>query len=299
MDKHIFYAENLTSGYDGKIVVDDVSIAIPDGKISVILGANASGKSTLLKTLVRLIKPIEGAVKLDGSQIDSVPSRKLARTIGFLPQSPIVPEGIVVADLVGRGRFPHHSFLKGWSRKDSEAVAQALDIMGIADLADRSIDELSGGQRQRVWIAMALAQQTDILMLDEPTTYLDITYQVEILDLLTDLNRRTGTTIVMVLHDINLSARYADHLFVMRAGRLIAEGSPQEVITSKLVKAAFSLESDIYLDPISGSPMLVPKGRHHARRNRNAQCAMYTKSPQFPANIVLKRYELSENKHVV
>jgi iron complex transport system ATP-binding protein len=178
-------------------------------------------------------------------------------------------------------------------------VAQALDMMGIADLADRSIDELSGGQRQRVWIAMALAQQTDILMLDEPTTYLDITYQVEILDLLTDLNRRTGTTIVMVLHDINLSARYADHLFVMRSGRLIAEGSPQEVITSKLVKAAFSLESDIYLDPISGSPMLVPKGRHHARRNRNAQCAMYTKSPQFPANIVLKRYELSENKHVV
>lgn len=275
MDTHILQAENLSSGYDGKIVVDNVNIAIPDGKISVILGANASGKSTLLKTLVRLIKPIDGAVKLDGNEIDSVPSRRLARTIGFLPQSPIVPEGIIVADLVGRGRFPHHSFLKGWTKHDSEAVAQALDIMGIADLADRSIDELSGGQRQRVWIAMALAQQTDILMLDEPTTYLDITYQVEILDLLTDLNRRTGTTIVMVLHDINLSARYADHLFVMRAGQLIAEGSPQEVITSTLVKDAFALESDIYCDPISGSPMLVPKGRHHTSVKSYTNCTKY------------------------
>ena len=265
MNKHLLQTEHLFSGYDGKVIVEDVDIVIPDGKISVILGANASGKSTLLKTLVRLIKPMDGNIRLDGKSVGSLPSRKLARTIGFLPQSPVVPEGIAVADLVGRGRYPHHSFIKGWSREDTLAVAQALEMMGITDLADRSIDELSGGQRQRVWIAMALAQQTDILMLDEPTTYLDITYQVEILDLLTDLNRRLGTTIVMVLHDINLSARYADQLFVMKQGRLIAQGKPMQVITSDLVKEAFGLSCDIHCDPVSGSPMLIPRGRHHTR----------------------------------
>lgn len=221
MNTHVFKAENLVAGYDKRTVVNNVSITIPSGKISVVLGANASGKSTLLKTLVRLIKPTAGKVTLDGKSIGKIPSKQLAQTVGLLPQSPIVPEGIAVADLVGRGRFLHQSFLKGWSKEDAKAVADALDIMGIADLANRNIDELSGGQRQRVWIAMALAQQTDILILDEPTTFLDITYQVEILDLLTDLNQKYGTTIVMVLHDINLSARYADHIFVMRGGRLL------------------------------------------------------------------------------
>lgn len=263
MNTHIFKAENLVAGYDKRTVVNDVSINIPSGKISVVLGANASGKSTLLKTLVRLIKPTKGKVTLDGKSIGKIPSKQLAQTVGLLPQSPIVPEGIAVADLVGRGRFPHQSFLKGWSKEDAKAVADALDIMGIADLANRNIDELSGGQRQRVWIAMALAQQTDILILDEPTTFLDITYQVEILDLLTDLNQKYGTTIVMVLHDINLSARYADHIFVMREGTLIAEGTPDEVITSQLIKEAFELECDIINDPVSHSPFLVPKGRHH------------------------------------
>lgn len=263
MNTHIFKAENLVAGYDKRTVVNDVSITIPSGKISVVLGANASGKSTLLKTLVRLIKPTKGKVTLDGKSIGKIPSKQLAQTVGLLPQSPIVPEGIAVADLVGRGRFPHQSFLKGWSKEDAKAVADALDIMGIADLANRNIDELSGGQRQRVWIAMALAQQTDILILDEPTTFLDITYQVEILDLLTDLNQKYGTTIVMVLHDINLSARYADHIFVMREGTLIAEGTPDEVITSQLIKEAFELECDIINDPVSHSPFLVPKGRHH------------------------------------
>ncbi|MFV0412168.1 MAG: ABC transporter ATP-binding protein [Oscillospiraceae bacterium] len=263
MNTHIFKAEHLVAGYGKRTVVKDVSIAIPNGKISVVLGANASGKSTLLKTMVRLIKPAAGKITLDGKSIGKIPSKQLAQTVGLLPQSPIVPEGIAVADLVGRGRFPHQSFLKGWSKEDSAAVAEALDIMGIADLANRNIDELSGGQRQRVWIAMALAQQTDILMLDEPTTFLDITYQVEILDLLTDLNRRYGTTIVMVLHDINLSARYADYMFVMQEGSLIAEGAPAEVITRELIARAFALDCDIICDPVSSSPFLVNKGSHH------------------------------------
>lgn len=265
MSGNLFKAEHLVAGYDKKVIVNDVSLAIPNGKISVIIGANACGKSTLLKTLVRLIQPVSGEVTLNGKSIDKIPSKKLAQTIGLLPQSPVVPEGIAVADLVGRGRYPHQSFLKGWSKSDSLAVAQALDTMGISDLADRSIDELSGGQRQRVWIAMALAQETDILFLDEPTTFLDITYQVEILDLLTDLNRRRQTTIVMVLHDINLSARYADHIFAMHSGRLIAEGSPEEVITRELVKEVFQLDCRIIRDPVSDSPFLIPKGRHHVR----------------------------------
>lgn len=263
MNRHQFKAEHLVAGYDKKTVLNDVGIGIPDGKISVILGANASGKSTLLKNLVRLIKPESGEITLDGTNVEKIPSKQLARTIGLLPQSPIVPEGIAVADLVGRGRFPHQSFFKGWSKEDSAAVAEALDIMGIEDLANRNIDELSGGQRQRVWIAMALAQQTDILFLDEPTTFLDIAYQVEILDLLTDLNQKHGTTIVMVLHDINLSARYADYIFAMHEGKLIAEGTPEEVITSDLVKRVYSLDCEIISDPVSHSPFLIPKGRHH------------------------------------
>lgn len=263
MNSHVFEANQLVAGYDAKIILDHVSLQIPSNQISVIIGANACGKSTLLKTLARLIKPVSGEVLLDGRSIHSIPSKQLARVIGLLPQSPIVPEGITVADLVGRGRFPHQSLFGTWSKKDDEAVAEAMEIMNIVPLANRNIDELSGGQRQRVWIAMALAQQTDILFLDEPTTYLDITYQIEILDLLTDLNRKYGTTIVMVLHDINLSARYADYLFAMRQGKLIAEGKPSEVITSQLIKDVFGLDCTIIQDPVSESPSVVPIGRYH------------------------------------
>lgn len=262
---HILQAEHVVAGYEKKTVIHGISLAIPSNKISVIIGANACGKSTLLKTLARLIKPISGSVTLDGKPLHKIPSKPLARVLGLLPQSPIVPEGISVADLVGRGRFPHQSLLRGWSRKDDEAVAEAMEIMNITDLANRHIDELSGGQRQRVWIAMALAQQTDILFLDEPTTFLDITYQVEILDLLTDLNRKRGTTIVMVLHDINLSARYADHIFALHQGKLVAEGEPSEVVTSSLVKEIFGLECTVIRDPVSDSPSVVPIGRHHVR----------------------------------
>lgn len=187
----------------------------------------------------------------------------MARILGLLPQSPIVPEGISVADLVGRGRFPHQALFSGWTKHDYEAVGEAMEIMNITELANRNIDELSGGQRQRVWIAMALAQQTDILFLDEPTTYLDITYQVEILDLLTDLNRKHGTTIVMVLHDINLSARYADYIFALHQGKLMYEGKPTEVITDIAMKDIFNLDCEVIQDPVSGSPFTIPKGRHH------------------------------------
>ncbi|MTW86880.1 ATP-binding cassette domain-containing protein [Virgibacillus dakarensis] len=260
---HIFQAEQIVAGYDNKTVIQGVSFVIPSNKISVIIGANASGKSTLLKTLARLLKPTSGKITLDGKPIVKIPPKQLARVLGLLPQSPIVPEGISVSDLVGRGRFPHQSLLSGWTKKDYEAVAEAMEIMDITELANHNIDELSGGQRQRVWIAMALAQQTDILFLDEPTTFLDITYQVEILDLLTDLNRKHGTTIVMVLHDINLSARYADHILALHKGKLMAEGKPSKVITSTLIKDIFGLECTVIKDPISGSPSVVPIGRYH------------------------------------
>lgn len=260
---HTFQAEQIVAGYDNKPVIQEVSLVIPSNKISVIIGSNGCGKSTLLKTLAKLIKPTSGKITLDGKAIGKIPPKQLARVIGLLPQSPIVPEGISVADLVGRGRFPHQSLLSGWTKKDSEAVAEAMRIMDITEFANHNIDELSGGQRQRVWIAMALAQQTDILFLDEPTTFLDITYQVEILDLLTDLNRKHGTTIVMVLHDINLSARYADHIFALHNGKLVAEGEPSKVITGTLVKDIFGLDCTVIKDPIAGSPMVVPKGRYH------------------------------------
>ncbi|MGF7144474.1 iron complex transport system ATP-binding protein [Anaerotaenia torta] len=256
-------ANNIVAGYDNKVILHGIDLVIPDHRISVIIGANACGKSTLLKTLARLIKPSSGDILLGEKKLNEIPPKQLARVLGLLPQSPVVPEGIAVADLVGRGRFPYQSFFKGWGKKDYEAVEEALEIMGISELANRNIDELSGGQRQRVWIAMALAQQTDILLLDEPTTFLDITYQVEILDLLTDLNKKRGTTIVMVLHDINLSARYADYIFALHKGRLIREGTPPEVVTEDLIKQVFGLDCAVIKDPVSGSPFIVPKGRHH------------------------------------
>ena len=265
---HLLQADQIFAGYENKTIVQGISLTIPSNKISVIIGANACGKSTLLKTLSRLIKPSSGTITLEGKPLSQFPPKQLARIIGLLPQSPIVPEGISVADLVGRGRFPHQSLFSGWTKKDVEAVAEAMDIMNITELANHPIDELSGGQRQRVWIAMALAQQTDILFLDEPTTFLDITYQVEILDMLTDLNRKHGTTIVMVLHDINLSARYADYIFALREGKLVAEGQPSKVITSALIKDIFGMDSTVIQDPVSGSPSVVPIGRYHVNQKR-------------------------------
>lgn len=263
MKNHTLEANSLVTGYDKKIIIDGIDIKIPSNKISVIIGANACGKSTLLKTLVRLIKPKSGNVLIDGKKITEIPTKKLAQTIGLLPQSPIVPEGITVVDLVTRGRFPYQSFGKSMTSEDFKAVQNAIEMMGITELADRCVDELSGGQRQRVWIAMALAQDTDILFLDEPTTYLDLQYQVEILDLLTDLNKKFGTTIVMVLHELNLTARYADYLFALKKGTIVAEGTPNDIVTSDLIKEVFNLDCSVINDPVSNSPLIIPKGRHH------------------------------------
>jgi iron complex transport system ATP-binding protein len=259
---HTLTAEGLRLGYGDRTVVDGLDLDVPPGRITAIVGANACGKSTLLRSMSRLLTPRAGTVLLDGKAVHRTPAKQLARTLGLLPQSPIAPEGITVADLVGRGRHPHQGLLSRWSAHDDEAVATALDATDTAALADRAVDELSGGQRQRVWIAMALAQETDVLLLDEPTTFLDVSHQIEVLDLLVDLNRSRGTTVVMVLHDLNLAARYADHLVAIAAGRVHAAGTPSEVLTESTVRAVFGLDSRIVVDPTSGTPLMLPLGRH-------------------------------------
>ena len=256
--------QDLTLGYGDRQVVHEVSVAIPDGKVTVVVGPNACGKSTLLKGLARLVRPQGGVVLLDGEAIHRRPTKEVAKVLGLLPQNPIAPEGVVVADLVGRGRHPHQGVFTRFSRtaEDRAAVEEAMVLTDTFDLADRAVDELSGGQRQRVWVAMALAQGTDLLLLDEPTTYLDVAHQVEMLDLLVELNARRGTTIVMVLHDLNLSARYADHLVALHAGRIVAEGTPAEVVTEDVVRTVFSLDNRVIEDPVSHTPLVVPVGRH-------------------------------------
>lgn len=261
---HALAAEGVTLGYGDRIVATGLELQIPPGRVTGIVGANGCGKSTLLRALARLITPSAGQVILDGRSLHQMQSKEVARVLGLLPQGPIAPEGIAVSDLVGRGRHPHQRLLAGWSARDYEAVAAALDATGIADLADRAVDELSGGQRQRVWIAMALAQETDILLLDEPTTFLDVAHQVEVLDLLTDLNRDRGTTIVMVLHDLNLASRYCDQLIAVKDGRVHAVGSPHEIVTEQLMLEVFGLDSCVIVDPVSDTPLVLPRGRHHA-----------------------------------
>ena len=268
MTVHTLTATGLSAGYGEDEILHGLDLAVPPGKITVIVGANACGKSTLLRAMSRLLSPRKGQVLLDGKSIHRTSPRELARTLGLLPQSPIAPEGITVADLVSRGRHPHQSLFSRWTRADDEAVDAALTATKTSELAERPVDELSGGQRQRVWIAMALAQQTEILLLDEPTTFLDISHQVEVLDLLTDLNHARGTTVVMVLHDLNLAARYADHLVAMTDGRMHVSGTPQDVLTEDNVRQVFGLESRIITDPTSGRPIMLPIGRHRMAGGR-------------------------------
>ena len=258
-------AEALTLGYDHIPIIDDLDLDLMPGAITVIVGANASGKSTLLKGLARLLKPEAGQVTLGGQNIAALPGKKVATVVGLLPQQPIAPDGITVADLVGRGRYPHQGWFRQWSSTDDEIVAAAMAATNTEQLAARHLEDLSGGQRQRVWIAMALAQDPEILLLDEPTTFLDVTHQIEVLDLLLERNRERDTTVVMVLHDLNLAARYADHLVVMRAGRIVANGTPAETLTTEIVRDAFDLEARIVPDPVCGAPMVVPIGRFHGR----------------------------------
>jgi iron complex transport system ATP-binding protein len=250
--------EGLSLAYDDHLVVDELSVSIPDGSITVIVGANACGKSTLLRGLARLLKPRAGTVLLDGEDIHRRPTREVATHLGILPQQPVAPDGITVADLVARGRHPHQRWLRQFSSDDEAAVAAALEATATTDLADRCVDELSGGQRQRVWIALALAQGTPLLLLDEPTTFLDLAHQVEVLDLLRRLNTAEGRTIVAVLHDLNLACRYADHLVALRDGAIVAAGPPDEVITPTLVREVFSLDAEVMPDPLTGTPLVLP-----------------------------------------
>ncbi len=253
----------LTLAYEDRTVVHELDLAVPDGKVTVIVGPNACGKSTTLRALGRLLKPRGGAVFLDGTELSKIPTKKIAQSIGLLPQTPVAPEAITVSDLVARGRQPHQHWWQQWSQEDERAVTEAMERTDITALGSRSVDELSGGQRQRVWIAMALAQDTDLLLLDEPTTYLDIAHQVEALDLVRRLaapaaDGTRGRTVVTVLHDLNQAARYADHLVAMKAGRIVAEGHPQDVVTAELVREVFGLEAVIVPDPVTGSPLVVP-----------------------------------------
>ena len=254
------FAEGATIGYDNRVISSDLSVAIPDRSFTVIVGANACGKSTLLRALSRLIKPSTGRVVLDGQAIGSFPAKEVARRLGLLPQTSIAPEGITVADLIARGRYPHQKLLQQWSRADEAAVISAMDATKVTALSHRLVDELSGGQRQRVWVAMVLAQQTPLLLLDEPTTFLDITHQIELLELLGELNRRDGQTIVAVLHDLNHACRYASHIIAMRDGKVIAEGPPREIVTAELVEAVFGLPCIIIDDPIAHTPLVIPRG---------------------------------------
>ncbi|WP_051821209.1 ABC transporter ATP-binding protein [Streptomyces sp. SCSIO 75703] len=251
-------ARGLTLAYEDRTVVEELDLDVPDGEVTVIVGPNACGKSTLLRALGRLLKPRRGAVLLDGTELARLPTKRIAQVIGLLPQTPVPPEGITVGDLVARGRQPHQKWWQQWSETDETSVSEAMERTGTSGLAERPVDELSGGQRQRVWIAMALAQDTDLLLLDEPTTYLDIAHQVEVLDLVRRLNRERGRTVVAVLHDLNQAARYADHLIAMRAGRIVAQGAPGDIVTAELVQEVFGLASVIVPDPVTGGPMVVP-----------------------------------------
>lgn len=256
------FAEDATIGYDNRVISEALSVSIPDRSFTVIVGANACGKSTLLRALARLIKPFEGRVVLDGQAIGSFPAKEVARRLGLLPQTSIAPDGITVADLIARGRYPHQKLLRQWSREDEAAVIRAMEATKVTALSHRLVDELSGGQRQRVWVAMVLAQETPILLLDEPTTFLDITHQIELLDLMGELNRRNGQTIVAVLHDLNHACRYASHIIAMRDGKVIAEGAPRDIVTAELVEAVFGLACIIIDDPIAHTPLVIPRGSH-------------------------------------
>ncbi|MFI7205848.1 ABC transporter ATP-binding protein [Micromonospora aurantiaca (nom. illeg.)] len=249
---------DLVVGYEGRTVLDGLDLDLPADTFTVIVGPNACGKSTLLRTMARLLTPRRGAVLLDGAAIRDLPTRDVARRLGVLPQSPLVPEGITVADLVGRGRQPYQRWWRQWSAEDGRAVEEAMRLADVGALADRPVDTLSGGQRQRVWIAMTLAQDTDALLLDEPTTFLDLAHQVEVLDLLHRLRAERGRTVVAVLHDLNQAARYADHLIAMRDGAVVAAGEPREILTADLVRDVFGLDCVVVPCPVSGAPLVVP-----------------------------------------
>lgn len=251
-------AKGLDLAYDQRLIVSDLNVEIPAGQFSVIVGPNACGKSTLLRSLARLLAPAKGTVLLDGEDISSLKTKQIARRLGLLPQSSIAPEGITVGELVARGRHPHQSFLKQWTDTDEAAVLEALRATNTEELSGRLVDELSGGQRQRVWVAMVLAQETPLLLLDEPTTFLDVAFQIELLDLFSQLNNDRGHTLVAVLHDLNQACRYADSIIAMKDGGVVAQGAPEDIITADLVAEVFGIDCSVIADPVTGAPMIVP-----------------------------------------
>jgi iron complex transport system ATP-binding protein len=264
-DADPLYATDLTLGYDNRQVFAGLSVSIPASSLTVIVGPNACGKSTLLRALARVLRPTSGAVFLDGAKISTYSSKQVARRLGLLPQSAVAPDGITVADIVARGRYPHQRLLRQWSPTDERVVGWAMACTGVDDLASRYVDELSGGQRQRVWLAMALAQETPVLLLDEPTTFLDIAHQIEVLDLCARLHAEHGRTLVAVLHDLNQAARYGTHLIAMKAGEIVATGPPGEVVTADLVERVFDVRCRVIDDPETGTPMVIPAARQPSR----------------------------------
>lgn len=267
-------AFDLTLSYEQTTILRDLSVVLQSGRITALVGPNGCGKSTLLRGLSRLLRPVRGQVVLDGRDIWTMPTKTLAQRLGILTQGPVAPEGLTVYELVSQGRYPHQNWLQQWSVEDERITREAMEITGVAAFADRAVDTLSGGQRQRAWIAMTLAQDSQIILLDEPTTFLDLAYQIEVLDLLHDLNTQRGKTIVMVLHDLNQACRYADEVVALKAGQIFAQGAPAEVVTSDLVCEVFGLSSQVITDPVTGTPLVVPVGRRAmaeaAQRERQA-----------------------------
>jgi len=259
----------LTLAYDGNVIIQGLDLAIPQGQITTLVGPNGCGKSTLLRGLARLLKPRGGTVYLEGDAIAHLPTKKFAKRLGILPQSPTAPEGLTVRELVAQGRYPHQNWLQQWSKEDELKVEEAIATTHLHEFANRPLDTLSGGQRQRAWIAMALAQDTDMLLLDEPTTYLDLAHQIEVLDLLHDLHTQQGKTIIMVLHDLNQACRYADQISALRSGVVYAQGQPQQVMTETLVREVFGLDSRIIRDPVVGTPLCIPISRVRSLENGN------------------------------
>jgi len=257
----------LTLAYDGNVIIQGLDLAIPQGQITTLVGPNGCGKSTLLRGMARLLKPKGGTVYLEGDAIAHLPTKELAKRLGILPQSPSAPEGLTVRELVAQGRYPHQNWLQQWSREDELKVEEAIATTHLHDFANRPLDTLSGGQRQRAWIAMALAQDTDILLLDEPTTYLDLAHQIEVMDLLHDLNTQQGKTVIMVLHDLNQACRYADQIVALHSGVVYAQGKPQAVMTETLVREVFGLDSRIIRDPVVGTPLCIPISRVRSLEN--------------------------------
>ncbi|OPH59471.1 iron-dicitrate transporter ATP-binding subunit [Paenibacillus ferrarius] len=255
---HRLVADKLNISYGEHLIVENLNLSIPTGKITALVGANGSGKSTILKSMARIMKPQRGTVLLDGKSIHSQSTKEVAKQLAILPQNPIAPEGLTVAELVGYGRFPHQRAMGSLSKEDNQIIEWAIEVTGLMPFADRPVDQLSGGQRQRAWIAMALAQQTDLLFLDEPTTFLDMAHQLEVLKLLEGLNREQGRTIIMVVHDLNHATRYAQHVVAIQAGKVMREGTPAEVVTSETLREIFNVEADIVPDPRTGVPICIP-----------------------------------------